>query len=95
MSKKKKRKIHNVWRLWSYSLGEKHGKDDQEADIISSIRTFIFFTYLITNVFIVAGNIRHWNDIEYTKKGLKLDCIVLKQSYHQQYSQYKDICNSL
>ena len=94
MSKKKK-EVHNVWRLWSYSLGEKHGKNDQEADVISIIRTLIFFTYLITNTVIVAGNIRHWNDIEYTKKGLMLDCIALKTLYPDQYSQYKSICNSI
>ena len=28
------------------------------------IRTFIFVTYLITNGFIVANAIRHWNDKE-------------------------------
>lgn len=63
MNKKKK----TIWRLWSYSLGEKHGKDDTEADIISLIRTIIFVTYLITNCFIIAGVIRHWNDVEYQR----------------------------
>jgi hypothetical protein len=58
----KKKQHHNIWRLWSYSLGEKHGKNDKEADFISIIRTIIFATYLITNCFIVAGVIRHWND---------------------------------
>ena len=58
----KKKQHHNIWRLWSYSLGEKHGKNDKEADFISIIRTIIFATYLITNFFIVAGVIRHWND---------------------------------
>ena len=57
-----KKKHHNIWRLWSYSLGEKHGKNDKEADVISIIRTIIFITYLVTNCFIVAGVIRHWND---------------------------------
>ena len=58
----KKKQHHNIWRLWSYSLGEKHGKNDKEADLISIIRSIIFATYLITNCFIVAGVIRHWND---------------------------------
>lgn len=51
-----------VWRLWAKALGEKASKDDRESDNIAGIRTFIFFTYLITNLFICAGVIRHWND---------------------------------
>lgn len=57
-----KHKRKTLWRLWSYSLGQKHGKNDKEADVVSTIRTVIFATYLITNCFIVAGVIRHWND---------------------------------
>ena len=53
-----------MWRLWSYALGEKHGKNDKEADIISIIRTVIFASYLITNCFIVAGVIKNWNKSE-------------------------------
>jgi hypothetical protein len=51
-----------VWRLWAKSLGEKAHKKDQVADQVALIRTFIFSTYLITNCFIVAGVVRHWND---------------------------------
>ena len=43
------------------ALGEKIG-DDKEADTIAIIRTLIFVQLVITNCFIVAGNIRHWND---------------------------------
>jgi hypothetical protein len=50
-----------TWRLWSKALGEKASKCDKESDKIAVIRTFIFLTYLITNAFIVAGVIRHWN----------------------------------
>jgi len=56
----KKRK--SLWRLWAKALGEKSGKNDKESDIIACIRTFIFVTYLITNIAIVANAIRHWND---------------------------------
>jgi len=55
-------KIKNAWRWWAKALGEKVGKDDRESDNVAYIRTFIFFTYLITNCFIVAGVVRHWND---------------------------------
>ena len=57
MSKKK-----SAWRIWAKALGAKEGKDDREADIIAGIRTLIFISYLVTNVFIVSGVIRHWDD---------------------------------
>ena len=34
------------------------------ADRVAIVRTIIFTTYLITNAFIVAGVVRHWNDRE-------------------------------
>jgi hypothetical protein len=55
-------KNKNVWRWWAKALGEKASKCDRESDTIAIIRSFIFATYLITNAFIVAGVIRHWND---------------------------------
>jgi hypothetical protein len=57
LSMKKK----TVWRWWAKALGEKSSKCDRESDTIAWIRTFIFVTYFITNCFIVAGVIRHWN----------------------------------
>ena len=48
------------WRLWAKALGEKSGKDNNEADQIALIRTIIVLPYLITNGFIIAGVIRHW-----------------------------------
>lgn len=51
-----------MWRLWAKALGEKATKNDREADYVARIRTFLFATYLLTNCFIVAGVIRHWND---------------------------------
>ena len=55
-------KQKNAWRWWAKALGEKASKCDKESDKIALIRTFIFGTYLITNVFICAGVMRHWND---------------------------------
>jgi hypothetical protein len=54
--------MHNnsLWRFWAKALGEKHGSTDVEADVVAIIRTIIFLCYFITNVFIVAGVIRHW-----------------------------------
>jgi hypothetical protein len=62
-----------IWRLWCYSLGQKHGKNDTEADIVSVIRSVIFVTYLITNCFIVAGVIRHWNSSDEIQVNIKYD----------------------
>lgn len=55
-----------MWRLWAKALGEKHGRDNTEADKIALIRTIIVLSYVLTNLFIVAGVIRHWNDEEAT-----------------------------
>ena len=53
-----------MWRLWAKALGEKASKNDRESDHVAHIRTVIFLTYLITNLFIIAGVIRHWNKNE-------------------------------
>ena len=49
-----------MWRLWSKALGEKASSDNSEADKIAVIRSCIVALYLVTNMFIVAGIIRHW-----------------------------------
>jgi len=49
-----------IWRLWAKALGEKAGNSDKEADRIAIIRTVIVLVYLLTNICIVAGIIRHW-----------------------------------
>lgn len=63
MSKRK-----SIWRIWAKALGEKSGKDDREADTVARIRTLIFISYLVTNVFIISGVIRHWNDVDYIQQ---------------------------
>ena len=51
-----------MWKLWSLALGEKAHKRDHLADKVAVLRTVIFLTYLVTNIFIIAGVVRHWND---------------------------------
>jgi hypothetical protein len=51
-----------IWRVWAKAIGEKAHKSDHVADKVAIVRTIIFATYLITNCFIVAGVIRHWNN---------------------------------
>jgi hypothetical protein len=52
--------MQSIWRMWAKALGEKAGSTDKEADRIALIRTMIVLCYIITNMFIVAGVIRHW-----------------------------------
>jgi hypothetical protein len=52
--------MKSIWRIWAKALGEKAGSTDKEADRIALIRTIIVLCYIITNMFIVAGVIRHW-----------------------------------
>jgi hypothetical protein len=62
----KKKPKSNLWRLVAKSLGEKAGKDDRESDKIAFIRLIIMLQIVITNGFIIANAIRHWNDIGYS-----------------------------
>lgn len=50
-----------MWRLWCYALGKKEGRDKRDADNIAVIRTLILLSYFITNCFIIAGVVRHWD----------------------------------
>ncbi len=55
MSKKKK----GAWRIWALALGRKEGRSDKEADKIAIIRTLIMFQLIVTNFFIIAGNVKN------------------------------------
>jgi len=48
--------------LLAKALGEKAGKNDKEADRVALIRLVMFLSIFITNCFIIANTIRHWND---------------------------------
>ena len=54
--------MNKFWHLWAKALGEKAGNSDGEADRIAMIRTAIVMVYVITNIVIIAGVVRHWND---------------------------------
>lgn len=53
-----------MWRLWCKALGQKATECDKESDKVAIIRTLILAIYMLTNLAIVAGVIRHWNDAE-------------------------------
>jgi len=69
-----KPKQSNLWRLIAKSLGEKSGKTDNEADQVAIIRLIAFLSIFITNSFIVANALRHWNDIQLDKP---VKCIIV------------------
>jgi len=48
-----------MWRIWAKALGQKEGRDDKEADTIAIIRTLIMFQLIVTNFFIIAGNVKN------------------------------------
>ena len=53
-------KAKQFWRIWAKALGEKSGSSDEESDRIACIRTLIVLSYVLTNIFIILGVIRHW-----------------------------------
>jgi len=52
-----KKKI-GIWRIVAKSLGEKSGKNNQEADKIAILRLLMFLSIFITNGFIIFNAIR-------------------------------------
>ena len=52
--------MKSLWRIWAKALGEKASIDNREADRVALIRTLIVLCYVLTNIFIIAGVIRHW-----------------------------------
>ena len=52
-----------MWKIWCKALGQKEGKNNREADAVAVVRTLILLGYMITNCFIMAGVVRHWNSV--------------------------------
>lgn len=53
--------LKRFWYIWAKALGDKSHDSDDISDKIACIRTVIMLIYIITNFFIVASIIRHWN----------------------------------
>ena len=72
-----KKNNKTIFRIIAKSLGEKSGKNDQEADRVAIVRFIMFLSILITNSFIVSNALRHWNDVpgNYIQK---VECVNLK-----------------
>ena len=62
-----------AWRIWKYALGSFSDEKTEPYDnYIILVRSIIFVSYLVTNCFIIAGVVRHWDDNKKTlpKEGL-------------------------
>ena len=47
-------------KYWAKAIGDKSGRDNKEVDIIAVIRTGVIIIYIVTNIFLIAGIVRHW-----------------------------------
>ena len=55
--------MSKFWKIWKYALGSFNDETTKKYDNwICAIRTIIMIQLVVTNCFIVGGNIRHWND---------------------------------
>ena len=56
--------MRRIWTIWKYSLGSfSDTKTETYDDWVAIIRTLIFVSYMVTNLFIVSGVLRHWHDL--------------------------------
>ena len=56
--------MDKIWRVWKYALGSFSDTETAKYDnAVCVVRSIIFITYFTTNCFIIAGVIRHWNDV--------------------------------
>ena len=82
--------ISKIINVWKYALGSFSDEKTKPYDNhIVIIRSIIFFSYLITNCFIIAGVIKHWNNnnvrqtcYQSTSKEIKGDKEGIKERSH-------------
>ena len=57
--------MKEILLVWKYSLGSfSDSKTEKYDNWIALVRTVIFVSYMVTNSFIVAGVVRHWNSVD-------------------------------
>ena len=77
--------MRRIWTIWKYSLGSfSDTKTETYDDWVAVIRTCIFVSYMVTNIFIVSGVLRHWNEVSSQvsqteeKRQRNTDCNILQ-----------------
>ena len=72
--------MKRLWTVWKYSIGSfSDTKTENYDDWVAVVRTCIFVSYMVTNIFIVSGVIRHWNNSlenEHTLDNSVADCYI-------------------
>lgn len=54
--------LKHLWRISAKALGAKAHSNSSIANQVAAVRFLILSAYMITNTFICAGVLRHWND---------------------------------
>ena len=55
--------MRRLWEIWKYALGSfSDEKTEPHDDFITIVRSLIFVSVLTTNIVIVSGVVRHWDD---------------------------------
>jgi hypothetical protein len=68
--------MKEILLVWKYSLGSfSDSKTEKYDNWIALVRTVIFVSYMVTNSFIVAGVIRHWD----SNVPVSTDTIIIKK----------------
>jgi hypothetical protein len=68
--------VKEILLVWKYSLGSfSDSKTEKYDNWIALVRTVIFVSYMVTNSFIVAGVIRHWD----ANRTVSVDTEVIKK----------------
>ena len=62
--------MKRLLEIWKYSLGSFSDEKTKPYDnYVAGVRTVILVSYLVTNCFIIAGVIRHWNNQPKSENG--------------------------
>ena len=68
--------MKEILLVWKYSLGSfSDSKTEKYDNWIALVRTVIFVSYMVTNSFIVAGVVRHWD----ANRTVSVDTEVIKK----------------
>lgn len=55
-------RLKRAWAVVAKALGNKAHTDERIADQVALLRLAVVLSAATTNLFIVAGVVRHWND---------------------------------
>ena len=76
--------MKKAFKIWKYALGSFSDEKTEPYDnYVIIIRSIIFFSYLITNCFIISGVIRHWNNVPTERLSL------LNQPIQKEYTGFR------